>query len=360
MSSFDFQVDKNDLSAHRLIHPTPATLTAGQVRLSIERFALTANNITYGVAGDLIGYWQFFPAEANWGRIPVWGVATVTESNCAEIELGARFYGYYPMSSELVVEPARITERGFVDASAHRESLPPTYNQYAAMDESNGYAEGKDNHQMLYRPLFTTAFVLDDFFMDNGFFGAERIMLSSASSKTSFGFAFMLKQSGKVKVIGLTSKGNVEFVQSLGLYDEVVVYEDIENLDTGTNIAFVDMAGNREVLGRIHHHFTDKLVYSCGVGITHWDSRDGADPKTLPGAQPAMFFAPSQIQKRHKDWGAALFQEKLATAWNSFLGSVDNWVSIRESTCPKTVEAVFEEVRNGASPNEGMVLVNED
>ena len=360
MPSFDFQVDKNDLSTHRLIHPLPASLSAGQVRLSIERFALTANNITYGVAGDMIGYWQFFPAENNWGRIPVWGVATVAESNCDDIEAGTRFYGYYPMSSELVVEPARINDRGFVDASKHREALPPTYNQYAVLSDANGYTDGKDNHQMLYRPLFTTAFVLDDFFMDNTFFGAESIMLSSASSKTSFGFAFMLKQSGKVKVIGLTSKGNIGFVESLGLYDEVITYDDIEDLSTDTTTAFVDMAGNREVLGRIHHHFEDKLVYSCGVGITHWGSREGADPSTLPGAKPAMFFAPSQIQKRHKDWGAAKFQDKLTSAWNAFLDRVDQWVNIRESTCPESLAAVFDEVRNGASPDEGIVLVNED
>ncbi len=360
MSLFDFQVDRNDLSTHRLIHPQAIGLTAGQVRLKIERFALTANNITYGVAGDMIGYWQFFPAEDNWGRIPVWGIASVTESTCDDVEPGTRFYGYYPMSSELVVEPARINDRGFVDASKHREALPPTYNQYALMSEANGYADGNDNHQMLYRPLFTTAFVLDDFFMDNAFFGAESIMLSSASSKTSFSFAFMLKQTGRVKVIGLTSKGNTDFVESLGLYDEVVTYEEIEDLNTESNIAFVDMAGNREVLARIHHHFEDKLVYSCGVGITHWDSREGVDPTTLPGAKPAMFFAPSQIQKRHKDWGAEVFQDKLTSAWNAFLGNVDQWVNIKESACPESAETVFEEVRNGASPSEGMILINGD
>jgi len=358
MTAFDFQVDKNDLSVHQLIHPAPVALLDGQLRLSIERFALTANNITYGVAGDLIGYWQFFPAQDNWGRIPVWGIATVVESSCAEIKAGVRYYGYYPMSSELVVQPEKVKDHGFVDASKHRQALPPTYNQYSTINEANGYNKGKDNHQMLYRPLFTTAFVLDDFFMDNDFFGADRIMLSSASSKTSFGFAFMLQQTSKVKVIGLTSSGNVDFVKSLGLYDEVVVYEDVESISRDDDIAFVDMAGNREVLGRIHQHFSEKLVYSCGVGITHWDSRGGPDPQTLPGAKPTMFFAPSQIQKRHKDWGAAVFQQKLAVAWNLFLESVDNWVSIKESDCPVTIAETFERVRNGASPNEGMVLVN--
>ncbi|MAD95255.1 MAG: hypothetical protein CML33_07140 [Rhodobacteraceae bacterium] len=31
-----------------------------QVRLRIERFALTANNVTYAASGFAIGYWQFF------------------------------------------------------------------------------------------------------------------------------------------------------------------------------------------------------------------------------------------------------------------------------------------------------------
>ena len=36
-------------------------LAQGQVRLRVERFALTANTVTYATTGDTLGYWDFFP-----------------------------------------------------------------------------------------------------------------------------------------------------------------------------------------------------------------------------------------------------------------------------------------------------------
>ena len=51
-------------------------LSDGEVLARIDRFALTANNVTYGVMGERIGYWKFFPVEAEEdGIIPVWGFA---------------------------------------------------------------------------------------------------------------------------------------------------------------------------------------------------------------------------------------------------------------------------------------------
>jgi hypothetical protein len=41
--------------------PTPM-LSKGAVRLRIESFSVTANNITYAVIGDMFSYWNFFPA----------------------------------------------------------------------------------------------------------------------------------------------------------------------------------------------------------------------------------------------------------------------------------------------------------
>ena len=38
------------------------------------------------------------------------------------------------------------------------------------------------------------------------------------------------------------------------------------------------LAGNRDVLARVHHRLQDQLRASIGVGITHWESRDGAAP----------------------------------------------------------------------------------
>jgi hypothetical protein len=355
MGTHDFLVERSNLAKTSIEATTQPTLEDGQALIRVDRYTLTANNITYGVAGDMIGYWQFFPASGDLGRIPVWGIGTVVESNCADVEPGSRYYGYYPMSSFLVIEPKKVNARGLFDGAEHRAALPPTYNQYSLMTDESGYPTSLDNHQMIYRPLFTTGFVLDDFFADNDFFGAKQIVLSSASSKTAFSMAYLLKSRDDIHVIGLTSKGNAEFVKNMGLYDEVATYDDVTQMDANIATAYVDMSGNREVLSAIHNHFNSNLVNSCGVGITHYDARGGQDPKTLPGAAPSMFFAPTQIQKRNAEWGPEKFQGLLAEAWQRFIADVDQWVTIEESD---DVEATYRTVLEGAAPNKAYIVVN--
>ena len=48
----------------------------------------------------------------------------------------------------------------------------------------------------MYRPLFFTSFMLADQLEDNDWFGAEVLVLSSASSKTAYGTAFLLRGQG--------------------------------------------------------------------------------------------------------------------------------------------------------------------
>ncbi len=350
----DFLVDRADLSRTTLADAAPLVPAQGQVVLRVERFALTANNITYGVAGDIIGYWQFFPAAEGQGRIPVWGIGTVTASEHKDISVGSRYYGYYPMSSELLVTPDDVRARGFRDASTHRAELPVVYNQYATVDEAFGFEPGWDNHAMLYRPLFTTSFVLDDYLADNDFFGAGTVVLGSASSKTAFGLAFMLKRRGGLRVVGLTSAGNTGFVEGLGLYDQVLSYDEVEALDA-VPTAFVDMAGNRQVLARLHHHLGDNVVCSCGVGATHWEARDGEEPASLPGARPTMFFAPTQIVKRNQELGPEEYQRRIGEATRAFFAAVDAWVTITEHPFAD-VERVYAEVLAGAAPDRGVIV----
>jgi hypothetical protein len=143
------------------------------------------------------------------------------------------------------------------------------------------------------------------------------------------------------------------------LYDQVLSYHELYTFDASVATANKDISGNRGQLSEVHHHFREQLVNSCSVGITHWEAREGEDPKSLPGARPTMFFAPSQIQKRNKEWGPALFQSKLDSAWKSFLSVVDDWVTIAESSTPDQLGSVFETVLNGAAPDTACVLKRE-
>ncbi|MDP3171152.1 MAG: DUF2855 family protein, partial [Polaromonas sp.] len=78
MSTITLLVRKNQLSDTRLHSAEASPLADGQVRIHVDSFALTSNNITYAAFGDAMNYWQFFPtAEDGWGIIPVWGFGTV-------------------------------------------------------------------------------------------------------------------------------------------------------------------------------------------------------------------------------------------------------------------------------------------
>ncbi|MBI2691945.1 MAG: DUF2855 family protein [Solirubrobacterales bacterium] len=192
MSITDFMVHRNDLSRSKVAERPFPEIGAGDVLLEIERFGLSANNITYAVLGDAMGYWKFFPAEDGFGSVPVWGHASVVESNADQIAVGSRYFGYFPLSTHLVVTPTHVTDGGFVDGAPHRADLPAVYQQYMTVDEASLPGSSDEDQLSLWRPLFTTSFGVADFVGANDAFGAETAVLTSASSKTALASAFCL------------------------------------------------------------------------------------------------------------------------------------------------------------------------
>ncbi|HKA94234.1 MAG TPA: DUF2855 family protein [Acidimicrobiia bacterium] len=353
----DFEVRRADIRESRVVEHEPPPLEPGQVLLRIDAFALTANNITYAVTGDALKYWDFFPSSEPgvWGRVPVWGLADVSASAHDEVRPGARVYGYLPMSTHLVVAPGRVDPDGFVDVSPHRAALPGAYNSYSRTDTDPAHDPAREDHRMILWPLFFTSFLIDDFLDDHGFFGAQEVVISSASSKTAIGTAFLLDQRDPVRVVGLTSPGNVAFVEGLGVYDRVVTYDDVGSLGE-THAAYVDIAGDAEVRAGVHRAYRDRLGHSMAVGATHWDGLPAA-PVDLPGAAPTFFFAPDQIVKRTKEWGRTGLGDRVAEAWRRYVEFSDGWLDIRRSVGPEAVTTTYLEVVDGSvDPAVGHVL----
>ncbi|WP_275629255.1 DUF2855 family protein [Pseudomonas sp. 273] len=293
---------KNALDQGRLEHhEQPLPLQDGEALLVIERCALTTNNITYAAFGDSMQYWQFFPSgEEAWGQIPAWGFARVLASTVPDVAVGERFYGYFPLASHLLVRPQRVSERGFYDGAEHRQALVSAYNQYTRCSWDAYYREDQENLQILLKPLFLTSAMLADFLADNDYFGAERLVFSSASSKTAYGTAVCL-EGAPVERIGLTSPRNLDFVAGLGCYQQVRSYADLEQLDASRPTLYVDFAGDLPLRERVHRHFADSLRYSCMAGSAQVAAP--ADLSALQGPGPQLFFAPVQIRKRNADWG---------------------------------------------------------
>src|SRR5882762_8460430 len=251
MTSTDFVVARNDLQQCRIVEthtPDATTLPDEALLIKVTRFAFTANNITYAATGDQLKYWELFPAPQGFGNIPVWGFGEVIASKHPNVAVGERLFGYFPMATHLVIEAADVSKRGLRDGAAHRQGVAPVYNAYARVSGDPAYAGRQGDYQALLRPLFMLSFLVDDFLAENDDFGARGVMLSSASSKTAFGLAHLLHTLREdIRVIGLTSAANTDFVQSLGCYDEVVTYDRITSLPSNSPVALVDMAGNSEL-----------------------------------------------------------------------------------------------------------------
>lgn len=200
-----------------------------------------------------------------------------------------------------------------------------------------------------------TSFLVDDFLADRSDFDARTFVVSSASSKTAIALASLLSKRGAGTVVGLTSARNRTFVESLGCYDRVVLYHAIDSLESESAAVFIEHAGDGAVVNAVHERFGERLVYSCIVGATHWDAAPRA--KTLPGAPPTFFFAPAQLEKRTKEWGAAGFQQRLGAAWEQFRARSERWFHVVRGNGPAAVERVYDEVLAGrTAPSDGHVL----
>ena len=319
----DFLVKRGDLRQTRVAESGAPELEPGQALLRVDTFGLTANNVTYAVMGEAMSYWNFFPAEDGWGRVPMWGFAEVESSEAEGVEPGTRVYGYLPPSSYLVVTAASVDERGFNDGSPHRAELPSAYHRYLATGGDPFYRADTEAIQMLLRPLFYTSFLIDDQLADEGLTGRGPIVMASASSKTAIAAAFMLAQRDGVELVGLTSPRNAEFVAGLEIYDRTVTYEEIGSLERGP-ATFVDFAGDAAVRQAVHSHYGDELVHSMAVGVTHWEDFEGGGE--LPGPQPTFFFAPTRVVKRAEDWGRVELERRVAETWHPFCEWTSGWL----------------------------------
>ncbi len=367
-------IDKSDIRSAQIVADAHTPLVSGQVRVSVDSYAMTANNVTYAVFGEPSplfppdangnpqGYWDFFGERDAPGRLPIWGFATVIESACDGVDVGATYYGYYPMASRAVLTPKRVSAHGFVDATPRRTALPIIYNQYQRLEALGDYRADHHDYWPIFRPLFLTGWLIADQFEEMGDYGAAQIIIASASSKTAIGLGHCIahRDGPRPRTIGLTSAGSVVSLAASGVYDQVISYGDVATLDAAVPSALVDMAGNPAVTATVHGHFADQMLASIVVGKSHWDvpgSGFGSGDASLLGARPQGFFAPARSEKRVADWGGAGFAGRIAAAWLGFMDRAPALAQVDVRNGAEAALAAYTEMVDGrADPKSGIVV----
>lgn len=351
-----FEVRRDDWTRTRVVEAPLPDLRAGEVLLRVDRFALTSNNVTYAAMGDALDYWGFFPsgAPSDWGRVPAMGFADVAASAHPDVAVGERVFGFFPMASHLLIHAGAAEGASFEDDAPHRASHAPAYRRYTRTAADPLHDADREDAVALLRGLFLTSFLVDDFLAERDFFGAERVVVTSASSKTAIALAHLLHRRGRGEVVGLTSPRHVAFVEGLGDCDRTLPYADVKRIPGDEPAVLVDHAGDPEVVGAVHQHLGD-LRHSAVVGATHW--RAAGRPTDLPGPPPSFFFAPTRLAKRSAEWGPAGLQERLGASWRGFLAATDGWLRVVRGRGTEAMERAWAEVLEGRSePARGHVL----
>ena len=352
----DYLIRRDDLRDCHWADAPVTDLADGMARLRVDAFALTANNATYATFGEAMEYWKFFPAGSpEFGRVPVWGFATVIESKAPGVEAGARVYGYLPISGTFDVQPARVGKESFLDGAAHRQGLAPIYNTYVLTGADPTYDPAFEAQQMLFRPLFTTGWMIDDCLMETGDPVPETVVISSASSKTAMALAHCLKARGVVEAVALTSPGNVKYVESTGLYARTQTYDQVDSMHARGLTAFVDFLGRPALTADVHNALKDRLVRSLVIGVTDWEGNRA--PISLPDPQPEFFFVPTYAAQRAKDLGADVLNQKLGTSLMAFYRASSAFVTPQQDAGMDAIDAAWHDTLEGkVSPATGRIL----
>jgi hypothetical protein len=178
--------------------------------------------------------------------------------------------------------------------------------------------------------------------------GAETLVLTSASSKTAYGLAHLLRER-PVRTVGLTSTSRREWVAGLGLYDEVLAYDDLGGLDAAAGAVLVDFTGDPSLLHAVRERLAGALVHAVLVGFTH--DREASGAAAPPEPEQEFFFAPAEIARRGRG-----FARQYAEAWPSFAPVAARALRIERVTDGDGLLRVYRELLEGrADPAAGFI-----
>lgn len=343
-------------------NPQKPLQLVNEVLIRVQRFAITSNNITYCVMGENFNYFDFFPSSTGFSSPPVWGIGIVESSTLDSIPIGMEVFGFFPaaMYTRIPVCSADVFETGFHASRPHLKGDMGVYNQYMFTNRDPLYpGDLMADYMLVYRPLFITSFMVADCLQESNLFGAHNVIVTSASSKTGFCLAFLLKRSG-VRVTGLTSKGNMAFVKNLGIYDSVFDYDNIDLLPI-IPTAIADVAGNisltRNIVNRLGFSNMKKCLL---VGVSHWDASEPADVTATQIPQMEVFFAPVWIKQRQQQLGRGELNRMLVDGYHAAMEccASGNWTTLLFGHGIHSAKVTFDQLLTGKmNPRESSIVV---
>ncbi|KAF5367464.1 hypothetical protein D9758_003784 [Tetrapyrgos nigripes] len=371
--------------------PKPTHVPDHHILIRVDRFAFSANNITNQVLAEHPHF-----RHKTHGVLPFWGFATVIKSSHSKIEVGERLLGFFAPTRYLVLPLSDVGEVSMYIPRPHLPADRSIFSKVVRCKSDPAYQPFTEDLMMLYRPLFWASYWCEDWLSCSDYRGnCENLLVSSASSKTGYLFAYCARNADRdIRLIGLTSKKHVSFTKHLGLYDEVYDYDTFLTTKTfqsnpGRKWIYVDVNGNAALTTKIHKHFssdyTGTLAASISLGlatkspIVAWeqqlalDAQLGADPTLEPNfhvmgqksscandpdiwPQREQFFTPEWLAVRKKQMDPTEICALAKSEWSRLVQDCQGWVEMEQVYGIDGVVKAYERILHGdVAPDKGLI-----
>ncbi|GAD98713.1 conserved hypothetical protein [Paecilomyces variotii No. 5] len=309
-SGTKFQViSRSDYTEQHIVTAPPLStpLAPSSVRARPSVLSLIVNTLNCASHPELkIGWWDVHLLPENtpapfddvnkYGRIGVWGWATVTESTIDGILPGARLYGFFPVATLPVDLQLRPTGAAGIyrETSPFRAQAMRIYNTYEVHSPHTIGDETSQALDAIAKPTFRLGFLLERYCFNptqcihpadpdlawtpgDADLTDTIVVLASATSKTALGFAYMLARREQEKqpahVVALTSSTSASFAANTGWYSDIVTYENAEQValigTRGRRVVIIEFGGRQESAARAYRSVKEqgsRSVLFLGVG----------------------------------------------------------------------------------------------
>jgi hypothetical protein len=402
-SSFDYSyvVDKTDGDTRKTLKllqtsiPTDDADKEGIV-LDVLTTSLSANNKFYVDFGDKAPFHFFkcYPVDStksslvgasettktsitDFAHPPVWGICKVAKSNNDDVKVGTHYFAQLPMGEKASFATATIDKEDD-SMTIHRPETNPAYNVFQKIEPNAAYlSEEYGGLAVVCFPGIVTGFGLYFHLKMNEYFGADTIVLTSASSKVSLALALYLKEQKAGKnVIGYTSTSNKDFCDKTGLYDTILEYDDA--LTTEGKVVMVDVAG----AGKVYkdNMASNDIVKLLGVGNSSSTPEATSTFSTFSYIATlkmimSMMGAPNWIRswlnptqelylifhttdELKAKWGTEKYKATIEEYTKTFCVAASKWMSTRVCETEDSIETAYGDIMNGNVPPTEAVVLN--
>ncbi|KAI4869617.1 hypothetical protein F4820DRAFT_384888 [Hypoxylon rubiginosum] len=377
-------------------------LKESSIQIRTEAFSLTSNNFTYCKVGHLLGWWDVHPIPPStpapysdtsvYGRINCWGYAKVLDSTFDGVPKGSYVWGYLPIGTlpqNLQVKTGNIPGQVIVTDDFRQKQLP-IYNRYHVFPASVGQEiEAKsDNiaYDAIIRVMHLTSYLMTGFMFpadpsqsvnltpEQADLAGATVIAFAPGSKVGQAFAYLLRndRAGSAKpraIIGAASEYSRAYVQSTGLYDEVVSTADDPlallarlGVSKDAKVAIFDFGGRAGAawkwVAAIKAAYPRAQFTAIGAEVSDPTAEGAAaGPPQIEGLDVSQVNASGLLTAAMEKAGERAFFDGFEAAWREYRANGIKGVRVVWGEGMGDVEKGWDRfARNGVQADEGLMF----